>query len=92
MSTLGWPSMNCRLITQSLLFLHDIIKNRSSISFHDYFQFNSSRTRSHSYTLLTKSVFLFFVNIVFLWNHLPYSISCINSRKVFRSAVLDFYS
>ena len=98
MSTLGWPSMNIRLITLSLLFLYDILKNRSSIHFHDYFRFNSIRTCSHSYTLLTKSSVLnlyrysFFVNIVFLWNNLPYSIYCIDSLKVFCSAVLDFYS
>ena len=95
LTKLGWPSMNIHLIMLSLLFLNDIIiKNHSSILLHDYFQFNSSRTRSHSLTLLTKSSvlnpyrFSLFVNIVFLWNNLPYSIFCIDSRKVFRSAVL----
>lgn len=71
MSTLGWPSINTRLTTSSLLFLHDIIKKHSSIPFHNYFQFNFSRTRSHPHTLLTKSSvlnsyhFSFFVNIAF---------------------------
>ena len=43
-------------------------------------------------SVLNSYRFSFFVNIMFLWNHLPYSISCIDSRKVFCSAVLDFYS
>ena len=90
--------MNIHLIMFSLLFLHEIIKNRPSILLHDYFQFNSSRPRLHSYTFLTRSSvlyscrFSFFVNIVFLWNNLPCSICCIDSCKTLRSAVLEFYS
>ena len=75
--------------TISLLFLYDLIHNCTTISFDDYFTFNSTITRSHSKMLMTKCSsinayrFSFFVNIVFLWNSLPVSVCNLNSRKVF---------
>ena len=96
LSRLGWPSIMNRLTVSCLLFLFDLLHNRFAMSFSDYFQFNTSSTKSHPLTLVCKQSvvdayrYSFFVNSIFIWNRLPYSIVSVISRSVFRSAVYRF--
>ncbi len=95
-SRLGWPSIMTRLTVSCLLFLFDLFHNRFAMSFFDYFQFNTSSTKSHPMTLVCKQSvvnayrYSFFVNLIFIWNRLPFSIVSVSSRNIFRSSVYKF--
>ena len=92
-SRLGWPSIMTRLTVSCLLFLFDLLHNRFAMSFSDYFEFNTFSTKSHSKTLVCKQSvvnayrYSFFVNFIFIWNRLPFSVVSVSSRSVFRSSV-----
>ena len=85
-----------RLTVSCLLFLFDLFHNRFAMSFFDYFQFNISSTKSHPVTLVCKQSvvnayrYSFFVNLIFIWNRLPFSIVSVSSRNIFRSSVYNF--
>ena len=91
-SSLGWPSIMTRLTVSCLLFF-DLLHNRFAMSFSDYFEFNTSSTKSHSMTLVCKQSvvnayrYSFFVKFIFIWNRLPFSVVSVSSRSVFRSSV-----
>ena len=92
-SRLGWPSIITRLTVSCLLFLFDLLHNRFAMSFSDYFEFNTFSTKSHLKTLVCKQSvvnayrYFFFVNFIFIWNSLPFSVVSVSSRSVFRSSV-----
>lgn len=95
-SRLGWPSIMARLTASCLLFVFDLLHKRFAMSFSDFFKFNTSVTKSHSMTLVCKQSvvnayrYSFFVNSVFIWNRLPFSVVSVTSRSVFRSSVYKF--
>ena len=82
-----------RLTVSCLLFLFDLLHNRFDMSFSDYFEFNTFSTKSHSKTLVCKQSvvnayrYSFFVNSIFIWNRLPFSVVSVSSRSVFHSSV-----
>ena len=43
-----------RFTASCLLFLFDLLHNKFAMSFNDYFQFNTSSTKSHSLSLVCK--------------------------------------
>ena len=53
-SILGWPSIMNRFTASCLLYLFDLLHNKIAMSFNDYFQLNTSSTKSHSLTLVCK--------------------------------------
>ena len=85
-----------RFTASCLLFLFDLLHNKFAMSFNDYFQFNTSSTKSHSLSLVCKQSvvnsyrYSFFVNSIFTWNRLPFSVVSVVNRSVFHSAVYKF--
>ena len=72
-----------------LTTLYDILHQLISLSLDNYFTLFSTATRSHSLSLLCKQSsinsfrFSFFVNSIFFWNNIPYSISrCASFRNL----------
>ena len=72
------------------------INNHQSLSLPTSIQFNQLPTKSHLLSLipLTSSIncyrFSFFVNTIFLWNHIPYSILSLSRVPVFRRALYHY--
>ena len=70
--------------------------NVTDTAIHDYFQFNSSTTRSHALSIqpVTSTInsyrYSFFVNSVFLWNHVPFNILSIVNKALFRCKLRTF--
>ena len=95
---LKWPSMSARFIRLSLMFLHDLLHQKFSIKFSDYFQFRNSSTRSHRLTLMCKQSrinvyrYSFFVNVINFWNKLPLSAASIPDRHVFGSVIYNYFN
>ena len=93
---LKWPSIHQRHIYFSVCQVHDILHNRNSISFSDYFQLSIAPTRSHPLTIRPASSslnfyrFSFFVNSPFLWNAVPYNILRLVLTSPFRHALRRF--
>ena len=83
---LKWPSIHQRHIYFSVCQVHDILHNRNSISFSDYFQL-SIRPASSS---LNSYCFSFFVNSPFLWNAVPYNILRLVLTSPFHHALRRF--
>jgi len=84
---LTWPDLSTR---RNYCLLYDIINKHQSLPLPDSVKFNNFSTRSHSLSLvpLCSTIncyrFLFFVNIIFLWNSVPHSIlslSCTGFRR-----------
>ena len=48
---LNWPTLACRRHYYVIDYIHSMFHNGNSLSFHDYFQFNSSPTRSHALSI-----------------------------------------
>ena len=63
-SRLGWPSIMNRFTASCLLFLFDLLHNKFAMSFNDYFQFNTSFTKSHSFFFFF--FFFFFSTVNFI--------------------------
>ena len=93
---LRWPSMLSRFTRLSLMFLHDLLHQKFSIKFSDYFQFRNSSTRSHRLSLVCKQSrinvyrYSFFVNVIIFWNKLPLSAASIPDRHVFGSVIYNY--
>ena len=79
-----------------ILFVHDILHQRSCIDFNTYFTVRTTRTRSHSLSLFCRQAsinsfrYSFFVNSVFLWNCMSHSILSISGRNSFKSQLYSF--
>ena len=93
---LKWPSIHQRHIYFFVCQVHDILHNRNSISFSNYFQFSNASTRCHPLTIqpVSSSInsyrFSFFVNSPFLWNTVPYDILKIIQTSPFSHALRCF--
>jgi len=93
LNSLCWPSLNdCRNYL-SVSTLHNILNNRTSLNFFDYYQCNTSCTRAHELFIvpLTSSInshrYFFFVNTVFLWNTMSLDTLTIKFVNSFCSAI-----
>ena len=92
---LSWPSLSTRRKYLSLTMIYDILHNHVSLQFSDYFTFSSASTRSHSLSLLCKQSsinsyrYSFFVNSIFWWNSIPFSILSITRRTTFRCVLYN---
>ena len=93
-----WPSLSTRRKYLCLTTLYDIFHQLISLSFDDYFMLSSTATRSHSFSLLCKQSSLwinsfrysFFVNSIFFWNNIPYSILSISCRVSFKNLLYNY--
>ena len=97
LAQLKGPSISTRFVILSLMFLHDLLYQKLSINFSDYFQFRNSSTRSHRLSLMCKHSrinvyrYSFFVNIIYLWNKLPYSTASLSDLRVFNSVICNYF-
>ena len=97
LAQLKWPYMTTRFTRLSLMFLHDLLHQKLSVKFSDFFQFRNSSTRSHRLTLMCKHSHInayrysFFVNVINFWNKLPLSVASISGRHAFASAVCNYF-
>ena len=79
LNSLRWPSLTDRRSYLSVSTLYDILNNRTSLNFHDYYRCNTSCTRAHELSIvpLLSSInshrYSFFVNTVTLY-HLIHSL------------------
>ena len=95
-SELAWPALSARCNYLSLTLFYDIINNHQLLSLPTSIQFNRLLTKSHSLFLipLTSSIncyrFSFFVNTIFLWNQIPYSILSLSCVPVFHRALYHY--
>ena len=95
---LNWPTLTCRRHYYMIDYVHSILHNRNSLLFDDYFWFNSSSTRSHVLSIqpivstINSFRYSFFVNVVFLWNHVPFNILSIVNKAPFRCKLRSFCS
>ena len=93
---LKWPSLADRCKFCIIQTVHDILHKRSCIEFGRYFTVSSTCTRSHSLSLFCKQAsvnsfrYSFFINSIFIWNCVPYSILSIHDRISFRSQLCSF--
>ena len=93
---LKWPSLADRCNFRIIQTVHDILHKRSCIEFGRYFTVSSTCTRSHSLSLFCKQAsvnsfrYSFFINSIFIWNCVPYSILSIHDRISFRSQLCSF--
>ena len=91
-----WPSLSTRRKYLCLTTLYDIFHQLISLSFDDYFTLSSTATRSHSFSLLCKQSsinsfrYSFFVNSIFFWNNIPYSILSISRRVSFKNLLYNY--
>ena len=86
---LKWPTLERRRQYLSVVTAHNIIHHRTCIHSPNYFQFNTTVTRTHPLTLnlptSTINAFRhsFFVSVCFLWNGIPEAIlaaKCVTSK------------
>ena len=54
LAQLKWPYMTTRFTRLSLMFLHDLLHQKLSVKFSDFFQLRNLATRSHRLTLMCK--------------------------------------
>ena len=93
---LKWLTMADRRKFRIILFVHDILHQRSCIDFNTYFTVRTTRTRSHSLSLFCRQAsinsfrYSFFVNGIFLWNCISHSILSISGRNSFKSQLYSF--
>ena len=79
-----------------LTTLYDIFHQLIFLSFDDYFTLSSTATRSHSFSLLCKQSsinsfrYSFFVNSIFFWNNIPYSILSISRHVSFKNLLYNY--
>ena len=52
LNSLRWPSLTDRRNYLSVSTLYDILNNRTSLSFHDYYRCNTSYTRAHELSIV----------------------------------------
>ena len=87
-------SLENRRINYDLLFCYKIIHNLVEINYDDYFKFNNSTTRGHSYKLRkfhhrTEAAKFFFPNrIIDNWNSLSPEIVNLPTAAAFKRALL----
>ena len=95
---LKWPSMSTRFTILSLKFFHDLLHQKLSIKFSDFFQFRNSSSRSHCLTLMCKHSHInvyrysFFVNIINFWNRIPITVASISGRCDFSAAICNYFN
>ena len=93
---LNWSTLACRRHHYMIDYVHSILHNRNSLLFDDYFRFNCSSTRSHalSIQLIMSTInsyrYSFFVNVVFLWNRVPFNILSVVNKALFRCKLRSF--
>jgi len=93
---LHWPSLSTRREYLCLTVVYDMLHKHVSLSFNDYFTLSSTTTRSHSLSLLCKSSsincfrYSFFVNSIFYWNNVPFTILSIPRRASFRKQLYNY--
>lgn len=95
---LNWPTLAHRRHYYIIDYIHSMLHKRTSLSFDDYFKLNSSSTRSHELSIqpvistINSFRYSFFVNSVFLWNSVPFSILSTVSKYIFRCKLRSFLS
>ena len=93
---LHWPSLSTRRKYLTLTTIYDMLHHHISLPFSDYFTFSTAPTRSHSLSLLCKQSsinsyrYSFFVNSIFLWNSIPFSILSISHHASFKRLLYSF--
>ena len=94
---LHWPSLLMRRSYLSVAMMYDILHSRyDSLKLSDYCVFNSSCTRANPLSLVPRQStinsfrYSFFVNTVFLWNTIPYTVLTLKASK-FRQAVYKLF-
>ena len=93
---LKWPPLADRRKFRIIQTVHDIVHQHSCIDFNRYFTVLSTCTRSHCLSLFYRQAsinafrYSFFVNSIFLWNCVSYSILSIHDRVSFKSRLFSF--
>lgn len=93
---LKWPPLADRRKFRIIQTVHDIVHQHSCIDFNRYFTVLSTCTRSHCLSLFCRQAsinafrYSFFVNSIFLWNCVSYSILSIRDRVSFKSQLFSF--
>ena len=96
--TLNWLPLSVRRKFFTILTVHDILHSHICLDFNNYFTISSIPTRSHSLSLYCKQAsvnsyrFSFFVNSVFIWNCIPYTLLLISNRNSFKSKLYSYLS
>ena len=97
LDTLHWPTLtHCRNYL-SVSTLGEIFHKRTSLTFLDYYCFNTSCTRAHKLCVvpLQSSIncyqYSFFVNTAFLWNSVPDHILNVNSIAPFCQSLYHYF-
>ena len=93
LSLLSMQTLEERRIHMDLILVYEINHKLVDIPFDKFFEFNTSRTRGHSYKLSVKSSrvnchkFHFFNRVVKVWNNVPERIVTLEKLNQFKSEI-----
>jgi len=98
LESLDIPSLKARRLKHQLIFLFKLIRNLTTIRFHDYFSLvNDKRTRGHSHTMAIKyarhnyRLHFFNVSIIDTWNKLPQRIVDAPNLTKFKEELTSYF-